>query len=254
MTAWLASLVTLLTAALLPLLRVSSLMVTAPLFSATQVPARFKALFAVVLTAIIAPLQAAPPALLSPAWWDAAVGEIAIGLLIGFGFKLVFEGISMGAEAAAGASGLSFAQLADPVDGAPTAAVGSLYAILATLAFLALDGHLLLIQVLTESFSFSTNPIVLLHAVLGFGAHVLAAGVLLAAPVIAASLGVYLAMGAVSKAAPALNLFAVGFPAALLVALIAIGWSLNGIPGTLQHFTDQAASLVAPAQPDHRAR
>lgn len=243
MSAWLATLTTLLTGALLPLLRISSLFVTAPILGDGHVPARVKILLALALTAIVAPLRPAGPALLSPPWWNAALGEIALGMLIGFGFRLVFEGIRMGAEAAAGASGLSFAQLADPVDGAPTAALGMLYAILATLAFLSFDGHLLIIQVLTDSLGIHADAWATLAAVVAFAGHVLAAGVLLAAPVIAAMLGVYLALGAISKAAPALNLFAVGFPIALLLSLIALGWSLNGVPGMVEGFTNLAAAL-----------
>lgn len=241
----LAALTTLLGGALLPLLRISSLLVTAPILGDAQVPARARILLALALTAVIAPLHASAPAVLSAAWWGAAGAEVAIGLLIGFAFRLVFEGVRMGAEAASGATGLSFAQLTDPVGGMPTAAIGSLYSMLAALAFLALNGHLLIVQVLAESFvQLPPDPIRLAAQLLTFAAQVLAAGVLLAAPVMAAMLGVYLALGAISKAAPALNLFAVGFPAALLVGLIALGWSLNGLSSAVMHYSADAVRAV----------
>lgn len=244
MLAWLAPLFHLLTGALLPLLRVSGLMVSAPVFGQTTVPVRVRVLLALAITAAVMPLYPAAPVLLSVAWWQSAVAQLVIGLLIGLVFRLILEGILMGAEAASISTGLSFAQLASPTEGTPTAAFGTLYTILATLAFLALNGHLLIIRVLVESFRYTTGPAAFAHAMLNFGGTVLAAGILLAAPVIAAMLGVYLAAGAMSKAAPALNIFSVGFPAALLIGLVALGWSLNGIPGTVVSFTRQATAAL----------
>lgn len=244
MLAWLAPVFHALTGALLPLLRVSGLMVSAPVFGQAAVPVRVRVLLAVAITAAVMPLYPAAPALLSAAWWQSAIEQVVIGLLVGLAFRLIFEGILMGAEAASMSTGLSFAQLASPTEGSPTAAFGTLYTILATLAFLALDGHLLIIQVLVQGFHSTAGPAALAHAMLSFGGSVLAAGILLAAPVIAAMLGVYLAAGAMSKAAPALNIFSVGFPAALLIGLVALGWSINGIPAAVVTFTRQAATAL----------
>ena len=240
-----ASLTALLGTSLLPLLRISALMVTAPILGDSRVPPRARILLALTLTMVIAPTQPAAPPVLSGAWWAAAMLQVIVGLLIGFAFKLVFEGIRMAAEAASGATGLSFAQLTDPVDGMPTAAIGSLYAMLAALAFLAMNGHLVIIRILSESFTaVPVDPAVLARHVLAFAGQVLAGGVFLAAPVMAAMMGVYLSMGAISKAAPALNLFAVGFPAALLIGLIALGWSLSGLDGALTQYVHGAIAAV----------
>lgn len=244
MLAWIAPIFHTLTAGLLPLLRISGLMVSAPILGEATVPARVRILLALAVTAAIAPLYPAAPALLSVAWWRSAIEQVVIGLLIGLLFRLIFEGVLMGAEAASLSTGLSFAQLASPTEGAPSAAFGALYTILATLAFLAFDGHLLIIRVLVDSFQFAAGPAHFAHAVLSFGGTVLAAGILLAAPVIAAMLAVYLATGAMSKAAPALNIFAVGFPAALMIGLIVLGWSLNGIPGAVADYTHQATAAL----------
>lgn len=247
MQLWLGSLLALLSTALLPLLRVSAVLVTAPILGDFNVPARAKMLLAVTLALLVAPLHAPAPPVLTGAWWTAAFTEIAIGLLIGFTFKFIFEGIQMGAAVAAQASALSFGELASPNEVIPSGAIGSLYAILAILSFLSFNGHLLILKVLVTSFSGIADPLILARSVLDFAAYVLIAGVLLAAPVIAALLGVHLAMGAVSKAAPALNLFAVGFPAALLIGLIAIGWSLNGLPGMVGSFTERAVAAASGA-------
>ncbi|MGH8113152.1 MAG: flagellar biosynthetic protein FliR [Rhodanobacteraceae bacterium] len=244
MLAWIAPIFHLLTGALLPLLRISGLMVSAPIFGQAMVPVRVRVLLALTVTAAVAPLYPAAPALLSIAWWRTAFAQVVIGLLIGLLFRLIFEGVLMGAEAASLSTGLSFAQMASPAEATPTAAFGTLYTILATLAFLAFDGHLLMLKVLVDSLQYSAGPLHFAHSVLSFGGNVLAAGILLAAPVIAAMLGVYLATGAMSKAAPALNIFAVGFPAALMIGLIALGWSLNGIPGTVARFTRQATAAL----------
>lgn len=245
MLTWLVPLFHQLTGALLPMLRVSGLLVSAPLFGQATVPVQVRALLALTVTMAVAPLYPAAPALLSVAWWGSALQELVIGLLVGFAFRLIFEAVLMAAEAASLSTGLSFAQLASPTEGQPTAAFGTLYTILATLAFLALDGHLLMIRVLVAGAPLSADPAHVAQAILGLAGSVLAAGILLAAPVIAAMLGVYLAAGAMSKAAPALNIFAVGFPAALLIGLVALGWSLNGVPEAILAFTREVGAALS---------
>src|SRR5690606_33955733 len=113
--------------------------------------------------------------------------------------------------------GLSFAQLADPLRGTSTPVVGQLMLILTTLLFVSMNGHLVLIELLLRSFR--TLPAASavfgaeqLGALLEFSAIVFAGGVLIALPVMTALLVANLALGVVSRSAPSLNLFAVGFP------------------------------------------
>jgi flagellar biosynthetic protein FliR len=138
----------------------------------------------------------------------------------------------MGGQLLASSMGLSFAQNIDPERGASTPVVGQLYNILLMLTFLALDGHLRLIEVLVDGFR--TLPIGVsglgaqgVWRVVGWGTQIFGGALAVALPGVTALLIVNLAFGIVSRAAPTLNLFAVGFPVSLILGLVIM---LAGLP------------------------
>jgi flagellar biosynthetic protein FliR len=122
--------------------------------------------------------------------------------------------------------GLSFAFNVDPLRGSSTAALGQLYIILATLVFLALGGHLAIVQVLVDGLHAMPIGTGLdrqgLWALVLWGGTLFSGAISIALPGVTALLIVNLAFGVVSRAAPALNLFAVGFPIALIVGLVVV--------------------------------
>lgn len=210
-----------------PLVRISSAFVIVPVFGSRLVPPRVRMLLALVLTIVIAPqLPAMPPAeLFGGDWWAILLQQIGIGLLIGFTLQLVFEAITLGAELISASAGLSFAQLADPLRGVTVPVVGQFFTLAATLLFLALGGHLLLIEWLARSFTLMpVSATALGHeqlaSVLAFSSQLFVGGLLLGLPVVIALLTINLAMGVVSRSAPSLNLFAVGFPVTLIATLV----------------------------------
>ena len=210
-----------------PMLRISSALLIVPVFGSRQLAPRIRMLLALLLTLIIAPLLPAPPAaaLFGSVWWTLLQQQIAIGLLIGFTLQLAFEAVTLGAELISASAGLSFAQLADPLRGVTVPVIGQFLGIAATLLFLALGGHLTLIEWLLRSFALmpvgGEGPgLPEAGSLLRFSGALFAGGLLLALPVMIALLAVNLAMGVVSRAAPSLNLFAVGFPISLLVCLV----------------------------------
>ena len=115
--------------------------------------------------------------------------------------------------------------------------------LLATLLFLALNGHLLMIDVLVRSFEWlpvSTQP---LHGggwmvIARLGALLFSAGLLLALPLVATLLITNIAMGVLTRAAPQLNLFAIGFPVTLSAGFLVLLLSLDSFAPVLQHFSD----------------
>lgn len=214
-----------------PMLRISSALLIVPVFGSRQLAPRIRLLLALLLTLIVAPLLPAQPALalFSSGWWTTLLQQIVIGLLIGFTLQLAFEAVTLGAELISASAGLSFAQLADPLRGVTVPVIGQFLGIAATLLFLALGGHLTLIEWLLRSFTLmpvaaaaSGEGVGLpeVGSLLRFSGALFAGGLLLALPVMIALLAVNLAMGVVSRAAPSLNLFAVGFPISLLVCLV----------------------------------
>ena len=158
--------------------------------------------------------------------------QVLIGIALGFCLHILFDSVNLGGQMLANSMGLSMAFNIDPLHGseATTPALGQLYTLLVTLTFLALNGHLALIEVLTQSFT--TLPIGTgglgaagLQEVVGWGSQLFAGALAIALPGVTALLIVNLAFGVMSRAAPAFNLFAIGLPVSLVcgLALLVVG-------------------------------
>src|SRR6478752_1055113 len=79
--------------------------------------------------------------------------QLLIGVAMGFALQVVFDSLGLAGQLLANSMGLSFAFNVDPLRGSSTAALGKLYIILATLTFIALGGHLALLEVLGHGFT-----------------------------------------------------------------------------------------------------
>jgi flagellar biosynthetic protein FliR len=158
--------------------------------------------------------------------------QLIIGIALGFMLQLVFDGLALAGQLLANGMGLGFAFNLDPLRGVSTPALGQLYVVLGTLTFLALDGHLALLQVLIDSFhGLPVGPEgfepARLRALADWGTQLFAGALRIALPGITALLVINLAFGVISRAAPALNLFAVGLPVTLVVGIAVV---LFGLP------------------------
>jgi flagellar biosynthetic protein FliR len=211
-----------------PFVRVGACLMVAPVFGARFVPARTRILLAAALTALVIPLVPAPGiAPFSPQGMVVVVQQLLIGVALGFALQVVFDALGLAGQLLANSMGLSFAFNVDPLRGSSTVALGQLYIILATLVFLALGGHLALIELLVAGFT--TMPVGPtgfgregLWALVLWGGQLFAGAMTVALPGVTALLIVNLAFGVVSRAAPTLNLFAVGFPVSLVVGLLIV--------------------------------
>jgi flagellar biosynthetic protein FliR len=230
--------------AFFPFVRIGACLMVAPLFGARFVPARSRLVLAVALTALVVPLLPAPTiAPFSGAGFVVVAQQLLIGVAMGFALQVVFDSLGLAGQLLANSMGLSFAFNVDPLRGSSTAALGQLYIILATLTFLALGGHLALIELLVASLH--TLPVGTtglgaegLWALVNWGGTLFSGAIMIALPGVTALMIVNLAFGVVSRAAPSLNLFAVGFPISLVVGLLVV---LAGI-GPLQ---EGVAQLLA---------
>src|SRR4029079_3305731 len=178
------------------------------------------------LTALVVPMLEAPAiAPFSGAGFVVIAQQLLIGVAMGFALQVVFDALGLAGQLLANSMGLSFAFNVDPLRGSSTAALGQLYIILATLTFLALGGHLALLEVLVNGFT--TLPVGTaglgregLWSMVLWGGQLFAGAIAIALSGVTALLIVNLAFGVVSRAAPSLNLFAVGFPISLVVGLL----------------------------------
>lgn len=216
-----------------PLTRVTAMLIVAPIFGSRVVPRRIRLMIALALTWAILPFAPPMPIVepLSPDGLLVTVHQVLIGLSMGFILRLVFGALELGGQVIAMQVGLSFASLADPQNGAQSPLLSQFYTLLGTLIFLALNGHLLLIQLLVDSFT--VLPVAptgadrdWLWVLVNWGSQMFAGAVLVALPAIASLLMVNLAFGVMVRAAPQLNIFAVGFPIILVLGLLIILYSL----------------------------
>ena len=219
-----------------PFVRIGACLMTAPVFGATYVPARLRVVMAGAITLPLAPLLPAAPdvPLLSLAAVIITVQQLLIGGAMGFALQLVFDALMLGGQLLANGMGLGFAFNLDPLRGVSTPALGQLYVVLGTLVFLALDGHLALLGTLVESFrslpvgTSGLDP-ARLRAFADWGGILFIGALRVALPGMTALLVINLAFGAMSRAAPSLNLFAVGLPVTLIFGLVIVTIGLPAI-------------------------
>jgi len=236
----------------LPFARIAGLLMVAPVFGTRGVPQPTRLVLALLICLLIAPLLPAPAPLkpFGAAWSLAVMQQVGLGIAMGFVLLLVFEGVTMGGELIAYSMGLSFAQLADPIRGASSPVVGHFLLTMALLLFLAMDGHLMALQLLADSFrTLPAGPSGLdaerCRDLALLGGQIFSGGLRIALPVMVALLTVNLAFGIMSRAASALNLMAVGFPAALIAGLLLLHFSLDGLAAGLQALLETAWAFLA---------
>lgn len=227
-------------ALLFAMVRIGAAFVAAPVFSAIAIPlpARIALAGAIGLLVVnVAHIQ--PPAeIFSINTFLAVASEALIGLALGFVLQIAFAAPMVASEVIGMGMGLGFAAAMDPASGHPTPALGQFLTILLTLLFLAVDGHLVLVDLVVRSYeAMPPGEWLAPERLLGiamFGGYAFLAGLLLALPVGFLLLCLNVVVGMLSRAAPALNLFAVGLPASLAVGVVAILLALPAMGDYLQ--------------------
>ncbi len=234
-----------------PALRVSGFVLAAPVSSEGVVPGLVKVVLILALAFLLGPLVQVPAGLsiFSAAGMLAAVLELLIGVAIGMVVQVAFEALVFAGQSISLSMGLGFATLVDPQRGAQVPVLGQLFMILGTLTYLSINGHLMLLGALVESFH--TLPIgahlpqdFFMSLVL-WGAHVFDTGLLIALPAVIALVIVNLALGVVTRAAPQLNLFGIGFTITLMSGFFVLLAGLDGIMSGIATLINSALMAVA---------
>jgi len=233
-----------------PFARIGAATMVAPVFSARVVPVRIRLAIAVALTLVIAPAspQANAPAPFSAAGLLLIAQEMLTGLAMGFALQMTFDALVIAGQTLSMSMGLGFAFLLDSQRGVSVPVLSQLLLMLATLTFLALDGHLVLIQTLAESFTtFPVGSSIGREGVLqlvGFASTVFAGALHVALPAAVSLIVVNLAFGVMSRAAPTLNLFAVGFPVTMALGFVILLWTLPSVQSGFVSLLSAAFTLV----------
>lgn len=233
---------------LLPFFRVLGIFTAAPLLSARAFPARIRIGLAFVIAIVAAPLARTPaPAFDDPAIWTLLAAEIMIGLAIGLVARMILSAVDLAGETIGLQMGLSFAGFFDPASGSNSNAVGRLLGTLSLAAFVAADGPALLIAATVQSIEtvpagrVGTDYLARID-IAGVATTVFELGILIALPYMALLLFVNLALGVVSRVAPQLNVFAIGFPITIAAGLVLLA---IGLPLMAQPFARVLSAILS---------
>lgn len=233
-----------------PFLRVLAMFTAAPIFSMRAIPVRLKVALA-FLVAVCA--QAALPdqpvvAVNSSAAWGAIVQQVGVGLCMGFAVRLVFVAIELAGEVIGLQMGLNYASFFDPASNSQRGALTSFYSNLALLLFIVVNGHLMVLMAVVQSFKAFPVDGDLMQAVAqlrlqDLGAGIFSSALWIALPLVALLLFVNLTMGIISRVAPQTNIYAVGFPVTITVGLLGITATLPMLEQPLFTLLQQAIDL-----------
>lgn len=238
------------------MIRPGACFLAAPIFGASFVPVQLRLIIALAVgipslqvTGFVLPTDG----LASMAGFMLVLGEVLVGLALGFAVQIGFAAATIAGEVIGNAMGLGFAAMADPATGSPNPVLGQFLGIMGTFLFLAMNGHLMLAAIVVESYRALPPGAAWMSAesirgLAYFGSVLFAAGVSIALPVAFAIVLVQILMGFLSRTAPALNLFAVGFPAALLAGFILLAIAApvigEGLTAAMQAGLDEARQIA----------
>ena len=223
-----------------PFIRISAMLMTAPIFSAKSIPIRFRVAMAFAITLIVVPILPPVPLVdfISGEALLIAIHQVLIGAIMGFALQLAFNLFVMSGHILAMQAGLGFSMMNSPQDGVQVTVVGQLYLMLVTFLYLALDGHLILIYEVANSFN--VLPIGI-HGIsntgywvlVSWGSQMFQSSVMMVLPAMTALLMVNVSFGVMSKASPQLNPFSVGF---LITIVLAFAIIYVTLPTLLPYF------------------
>lgn len=214
---------------LLPFMRISGMFAAMVGISAKTVPTPIRALLTLFLTLVIMPIVPPVPVseMFGVATFVLVIQQLIIGVAIGFISTMVLNTFVLAGQVVAMQTGLGFASIVDPVNGINVPAVGQFYLILATLLFWGFDGHLAMIRMIVMSFEafpigqawFQPEQF---KAIAHWGGWMFVGALTLSLAPIVSLLIVNLAFGVMTKAAPQLNIFSIGFTIAQIMGLVII--------------------------------
>ena len=234
-----------------PLTRILGLISVAPLFGNVSVPARVKIGLGAMLAIIIAPTVPALPATdpMSLAGLLILLQQLVIGVSMGLAMRIAFAGVEMAGAITGMTMGLGFATFYDPQSRGQSSVISQFLALLMMMIYLATDIHLVLLSTLAESFvSLPISSAAISGAgfeqVANWGGRIFSAGVQLSLPIVAALLITNMALGILTRAAPQLNIFGIGFPITIGVGFLMIALTLPYLTTPMVRLLEEAIEAI----------
>ncbi|HNQ05104.1 MAG TPA: flagellar biosynthetic protein FliR [Thiobacillaceae bacterium] len=233
---------------LFPFARIAAWLFFDPLLGNRAAPRTVRLAMALVLTVAVAPVlpDVGQVSLMSAHGLLVLLQQIAVGTALGFALRIVFAAVEFAGQLMSLQMGLSFATLFDPIHGAQTPVIAQFLTIASALVLFAFNGHHVVIAALAQSFV--DIPVGAGLGAPGFadlarwGGTLFMTGLHLALPVTAALLATNLSIGMMTRAAPQLNIFAVGFPLTLGAGFLVLYFTVVYLPASLERLWGQALS------------
>ncbi|MDR8525938.1 flagellar biosynthetic protein FliR [Shewanella fidelis] len=233
-----------------PFCRIMGAFMIMPFLGNNYIPVTVRILLAVSISALIAPLLPPVPQVdaISFQALILAVEQLLVGFMLALFLSIMIHVMTLFGAMMSMQMGLSMAVMNDPSSGGSNPLLGLWFMLYGTLLFLALDGHLVAIGVLVDSFKLwpigmGVFELPLMSLIARF-AWIFAAAFMLALPAILAMLVVNLTFGVLSRAAPSLNVFALGFPMSMLMGLLCVFFSFSGLPSRYSDLCLDALSAM----------
>ncbi len=235
-----------------PFVRIAAMLSAAPVIGARTLPMRVRLVLALALTWVLLPLVGPVPSLdpLSPSGVLILLNQLLIGVAMGLALQVGFAALIVGGQIVGASMGLGFASVVDPQNGIQVPVISQLYFLLGALIFLALDGHLRMVEVLARSFA--TLPVdtrgialELFQGLALWSGLMFSEGMRLALPVVSVVLLANLALGVATRAAPQMNVFALGFSVTLLLGLSVMVLTLGHLGPLFKRVLARAFEMVA---------
>ncbi len=242
--AWIAAFV-------FPLARILGFIASAPLWSTAGIPRRIRLVVAiavaVAITPTLPPMPVVQPASLGGLWILAQ--QMLVGIGMGFAARIVFGAFDMAGEFIGFQMGLGFATFYDPLSASQTPVIAEFIGLIALLLFLSMNGHLLYLATLAQSFSaIPVSAVLLANAswlnLAELGSKIFSTGLLLSLPIVVALMITNVALAVLTRAAPQLNIFALGFPLTLLGGFFVLALSLNYMAAPIQSVSEFGMSAM----------
>ena len=217
-----------------PMLRIGAFYFAVPIIGSRTVPARVRLILMLFTTLLIVPVL--PPApvisLLSLQGVTQIVQEVLIGLALGFTLQIILHVFVLAGQYIALKMGLGFAAMNDPSSGLSVTMLSQFYTMLTTLLFLSSNGHLVVLQLMIDSFHYYpiAGPGMSATAfliIVNLGSWLFSAALLIALPLFTSVMIVNMSFGVMSRSAPQMNVFTVGFPITLVFGLTLMYFSLG---------------------------
>lgn len=235
-----------------PFLRTLAVFTSAPVFSSKAFPVRARIALAFFVALAALPTLGNQPviSITGAGAMGAVVQQVGVGLAIGFVIRMVFAAVELAGEVVGFQMGLSFASFFDPSLNTQSSAVARFFGQMATFMFIVVNGHLLVLMAVVTSFDSFPVDQNLLEAVkhmkvLDLGASLFASGLWIALPMVGMLMFANLALGVVSRVAPQMNIYAIGFPITLSVGLVGMAATLPMLDQPFMALMGKAIDIFA---------